>query len=787
VKHTSKHKHFDLTAFLDNLKTGIYRCSAGSQAKFFYVNSSLADILGYPCDKILRMRVSEIFEDSGYFRSLNNKIAERGLVKNEEVRLKRKDGHFVWCSMTAFAVKGGQGKIQWIDGVIEDISFRKRVEKELLESREIFRVVFDNSALAITVTNKDEKIIAWNPFTETMLGMEKKDLFNKAVKDLYPPAEWRRLRSLRIRRKGLLSGIETKIIDKNGNIVEVNLSVSILKDYAGNITGAIGIMRDITQQKIAERKLKESENKTRIILDHSAAAITLTDQEERIISWNKFTEQLLGMKRKDLYMKPVSSLYPKEEWQKIRRENIRKSGARYQLETKVIRKDGKIIDVGLSVNILKDTNGDILGSVGMFQDITEFKRIQQTLLQAKMAAEEASIAKSMFLANMSHEVRTPMNAIIGMIDMTLDTDLNDEQADNLKTAKDAADNLLSLLNDILDLSRVEAGKINLESIEFNLHNVLLSVQKGLAVLARKKNLDLRLVIDDNVPDALQGDPIRLRQIIINLINNAIKFTSKGFVELKASLVNRKEDEGEFMFSVTDTGIGIPREKQDMIFEPFTQADDSTTRKYGGTGLGLAISKRLVEMMNGHIGVESEVGQGSRFYFTVKLKIRKKAQLKPLTIELTEEKEETLSKSPVESLAKPTVPQPQTSPIKILIAEDNLINLKIAVKMLEKQGWPVTAVENGQQVLDILQKQEFDVILMDVQMPVLDGWKATQQIRENEKTSGRHIPIIAMTAHAMEGDEQKCLSAGMDGYVSKPIDRMKLFGLIEKFYFKKGAP
>ncbi len=766
---------------IDNLKIGIYRCTPGSMGKFLFVNTAFREMFGYSSQAILKIPVQGIFADLAKFRLLIKKAGAQGFVEKEEIRLKGKDKTPFWCSVTYVAVIGKEKlnkeknrKVKYFDVVVEDISVQKQVEQDLKESKELFRVVFDNSAAAITVTDKEEKIMAWNPFAEKMLEMTKEELFNKPVKDLYPPREWRRLRYFQIRRKGMLSDIETQIYKKDGKLLDVNMAISVLKDTQGNFTGAIGIMRDISHQKIAERKIKESENKIRIILDNSAAAITLTDENERIISWNSYTEHLLGYKKKDLYLKPVNSLYPALEWTKIHAENIRHTGSKHHLETKIIKKNGQIIDIDLSINVLKDANGNMVGSVGIMQDITEQKKFQQMLLQAKLAAEKANSAKSLFLANMSHEVRTPMSTIMGMIDSTLDTPLSDQQKENLNVAKDAADNLLSLLNDILDLSRVEAGKINLESIEFNLYNITKSVCKGLSVLARNKELELSWHIDEKVPELLEGDPVRLRQVFVNLINNAIKFTHKGKVTMNIQVSSMSTDECQLLFSVADTGIGIPKDKQGDIFNVFTQADDSTTRRYGGTGLGLAISKRLVQMMKGRIWVESEERQGSTFYFTANFKYKKKASV---LVDIPKKEETASPESPPSSLK-------DLKSLRILLAEDNLVNQKIAVKILEKQGWRVHTALNGQEVLDCLNKESFDLVLMDAHMPILDGLETTRLIREDEKKTGKYIPIVALTARALEEDRQKCSAAGMDDYVSKPIDRLKLFEVIENI-FKKG--
>ena len=455
-------------------------------------------------------------------------------------------------------------------------------------------------------------------------------------------------------------------------------------------------------------------------------------------------------------------MYPPEEWKIIRSLNIRQSGFKHHMETKAIRKDGTIIDVDLSVNILKDEQGKIVGSVGMLQDITERKRSDEMILQAKLAAEEANNAKSVFLAKMSHEVRTPMNAIIGMIDLTLDTPLNEEQKDNLKVAKDAADNLLSLINDILDLSRAQAGKVVIEEIEINVPDIVKNVCKGLMVMARNKGVDVVWSIDPEIPRLLIGDPVRLRQVIVNLVNNAIKFTHKGKVLVNVKKKSLTDKDCELVFEVVDSGIGISPKNLPHIFDVFTDAHNTTARRYGGTGLGLAICKKIVEMMRGSIEVESKEGTGSTFRFNIIF------GFKPDLFGNAASEQ----KAGTEAVSS-SVP-PELHNLRILLAEDNTVNQRIAVRILEKLGWKVTAVNNGQEVLNILNNQTFDVILMDDNMPLLSGIEATQVIRREEKQTGQHVPVIAMTANAMAGDREKYLASGMDGYVSKPIDRNLLY-------------
>jgi PAS domain S-box-containing protein len=642
------------------------------------------------------------------------------------------------------------------------IKIDEQLERDVVESKQLFKVVFEHSPSAITVTDSQERIVAWNPMAEKMLGMTKADLFNKPVRSLYPPQEWKRIRSLNIRHKGMLSNIDIKVICKDGSLLDVSASISVLKDNKGKVIGSIGILYDVTREKLAEHQMRESENKLRIILDNSAAAITMTDEKEQIISWNSFAQTLFGMTPQDLLCRPVSSLYPPEEWKIIRSLDIRKSGFRHHLETKALRKDGTIIDVDLSVNILKDQQGKIIGSVGMLQDITDRKRSEELILQAKLAAEEANSAKSVFLAKMSHEVRTPMNAIIGMIDLTLDTPLNEEQQDNLKVAKDAADNLLSLINDILDLSRAQAGKVVIEDIEINVPDIVKNVCKGLMIIARNKGVDVVWAIDQEIPRLLIGDPVRLRQVIVNLVNNAIKFTHKGKVLVNIKMKSLTDKDCELVFEVVDSGIGISPKNLPHIFDVFTDAHNTTARRYGGTGLGLAICKKIVEMMRGSIEVDSIEGTGSTFRFTILF------GFKPDVFGNSHSDQKISSAAVASSMPK------ELHHLRILLAEDNTVNQRIAVKVLEKLGWKVTVANNGQEVLNILNDQTFDVILMDDNMPLLTGIEATQVIRREEKQTGLHVPIIAMTANAMSGDRERYLASGMDGYVSKPIDRNLLY-------------
>ena len=521
----------------------------------------------------------------------------------------------------------------------------------------------------------------------------------------------------------------------------------------GNIIAA---HRSYHRRIEAERALGDSEFQKSAILDNVVDGIITINKRGIIQTFNRAAEQIFGYQAAEVIGANVQVLMPEpfhgEHPQYI--QSYLKSGSAKIIgigrEVVGKRKDGSDFPMDLAVSEVQ--LGDRRGFVGITRDITERKEAEAMLIKTREEAQQANQAKSAFLANMSHEIRTPMNGIIGMTDLLVDTSLTEEQQDYVRTISTSGTTLLAIINDILDFSKIEVGKMELETVTFNVRSLIQEIEELFSPSAQEKTLDFGITTDADVPNALQGDTVRLKQILTNLIGNAIKFTEQGEVRVHVLVEHPIQDMASIRFEVRDTGVGITNEQRNLLFQSFSQADSSTTRKYGGTGLGLSISQQLVLLMGGRIDVISAPGLGSTFWFSV-----------PFTIAADMPNTQLQSVDTATDLPGQTA----STGYQVLLVEDNPVNQKVTTKQLEKLGCRVSLAENGREAIEHFTAGVFDIILMDCQMPVMDGYEATAQIRTLE-TDDAHIPIVALTAHAMPEERTKCLNAGMDEYLSKPI-------------------
>ncbi|MDY7002216.1 MAG: ATP-binding protein, partial [Thermodesulfobacteriota bacterium] len=522
----------------------------------------------------------------------------------------------------------------------------------------------------------------------------------------------------------------------------------------GGIKYYLGSWVDITERKQAERALVEAEKKYRMLFENAPMGIVLSTPDGRYLDVNPQHTRMFGYTSPKEMMEDVTDIGRQLYVDPGKREEcvriVERDGGVEDFEALSRRKDGSIFWTSRNVHVRRDDSGKIQILQAIVYDITERKQSEEVLKRAKEDAEAASRAKSEFLATMSHELRTPLNGVMGMLQLVQTTALDMEQGEYVETALESGRGLLAVINDILDLSRIEAGKFGIEEEEFDLPEMLRGITESFKHQVVEKGIHLHCDVDENIPDSLVGDGSRIRQILFNLVGNSLKFTEKGEVRIEAFLLEPEADGPRLLFSVSDTGIGIPEDMLGYIFEPFTQADGSRTRKYQGAGLGLGIVKRLVRLMGGEISVESEQGAGTTVYFFVRVKLP-----------------ESFSEHSAAPESRPG--DILTSPLKVLVVEDNPVSRMLTIKLLTNLGHTATAVEDGRQALAVLEKGRFDAVLMDVQMPVMDGIAATSAIRGS--MSGKfdpEIPIIALTAHAMKGDREAFLEAGMSDYISKPV-------------------
>ena len=587
-------------------------------------------------------------------------------------------------------------------------------------------------------------------------------------------------------------------------------------DGDGKYYGRIWTFHDITSHRNALEALRESEQRQADIIDFLPDATFAVNRDGAVIAWNRAIEDMTGVSKdemigKDNYAYAIP-FYGKRQPILIDYifKNKKEIDDRYYL---ILRKGDQLIAETLMPELngrknvflwgiaspLYDSSGSIVGAIESIRDISRYKKAEKELKKANLQletatdhaktmaikAEQANAAKSEFLANMSHEIRTPLNGVIGMIGLLMDMSLNEQQHEYAKLACDSGEALLSLINDILDFSKIEANKMNLEIMDFDLRSALKDTSDFLAIGAHGKGLDFVCKVEPDVPKILRGDPGRLREILVNLGSNAVKFTEKGEIAIHVRMMKADENAVKLCFSVKDTGIGIPDDRKEILFTPFTQADGSTRRKYGGTGLGLAISRQLVELMGGRIGVKSVEKKGSTFWFTAAFERPSERPEKPS--EMIKSSDAPLHEMVMSggSAEIPAVPSATAQSIKrkmrILLAEDNPVNQKVALAMLRNMGHQADAVANGKEAVNALESIPYDLVLMDCHMPEMDGFEATRIIRQlGSKTLNSRIPIIALTASALKEDRERCFRSGMSDFIAKPVLKKDLAKMVSKW-------
>ena len=723
-------------------------------------------------------------------------------VWSDEYRFRCADGSYAFVLDRGYALRDKEGKPYRIVGSMMNITERKATEEALQRLAGIVEFSDD----AILSKTLDGRIVTWNRAAEQLYGYSAAEAIGASVMMLIPEDRLGDEPHIigRLKHGEVIESFETVRRRKDGRRIDVSLTISAVKGADGRIIGASHIARDITQQK-RDRALKEGQNRVLAALAAGApldeALTILVRTIETQLDGALCSILLLDDERKRLRVGAAPGLAAAYndaiDGLEIGPDAGSCGTAVYRKE-RVITRDimtdpawTEFRELALSHNLgscwsepIVAESGAVLGTLAMYFThprepgpaeiavmekaaalasvaITR-KRIECELVEARDLALQSTRMKSEFLANMSHEIRTPMNGIIGMTELALETDLDRSQREYLGMVKSSAQSLLGFINDILDFSKIEAGKLELEEIDFSLRDCLGGMLKPLGFRAEQKGLALFADIAPEVPDRVVGDPTRLRQILINLTDNAIKFTERGEVVVRVRNEPGKADENYLHFSVSDTGIGIPPGKQQAIFEAFAQVDSSTTRNYGGTGLGLSIASQLIQKMDGRIWLESTLGEGSTFHFT--------ARLGPASGQLHHD-------DPPQANAADKIERPREGPLRILVAEDNEINRAVVTGILEKEGHSLAHVKNGDEAVRAAGQESFDLVLMDVQMPGMDGFEATRAIRDAETGNGRRTRIVAMTAHAMKGDRENCLAAGMDDYISKPIRKEDLLGVL----------
>jgi len=765
-----------LSLIIEYLPLVCFTCRADGNFEPTFISPNIVNVTGFDSQMFLG--------DPGFwskrihprdrkriFRDFRN-LFEKGALEHE-YRWKISDGTYRWFANTLRLADSGNGPGQHIVGILHDITEKRLMEEKLTKSRKRYQTIIEDQTDMICRFLPNGTLTFINQSFAQCFGMNKDRPGDSLIYSYVHPLDEQKVceHVESLDSDNPVGTIEYRVELADRQVRWLSWTVRALTNEVGQIIEYQSVGRDVTEKKQIEEKLRESEERYRTLYTRTPVMLHSIDYQGRIVSVSDYWLESMGYDYSEVIGRKLTDFMTEDS--KKYAENIifprffhtgQVSGVPYQF----VKKNNEIMDVILSATVDKNEKEEIVRSLAVMVDVTERNRMQRQLQRAKEAAEAANRAKGVFLANMSHEIRTPLNGILGMTELTLKTDLTRKQREYLEMVRQSSYSLLTIINDILDFSKIEAGKVEILREDFNLEATIESTVHAMSVLAKEKGLELSHNVEPDVPHKLRGDPGRLKQVLVNLIGNAVKFTSRGWVHLHIAVNNVKSNDRsgwmlprvELLFSVADTGKGIPDEKQPMLFNSFTQLDDTFAKHHDGTGLGLAISKKLTEMMGGKIWVESEAGKGSIFYFTAEFEARE-------------------YDVPFEDADKPEIPE-ILPPLKILLAEDNLISQKFVNTFLGEAGHEVMVVENGYECLEALQNSPYDLVLMDIQMPDMDGVEATRRIRKGEYSGiDPDIPIIALTAYAMKEDRDRFLSYGMNGYIAKPIDVDTLLRTIQQ--------
>lgn len=651
--------------------------------------------------------------------------------------------------------KGNWSQKEVIFAICQDITLRIESERIIKLSEEKFSKAFDNNAVMMVISSFEEgRFIDVNETFIQTIGLNRDQIIGVTSRELniFPDIALREKLKNMVRRSGRIRDAETTLIRADGQPIICSFSAELI-DIQGELC-LLFVINDITERKRAQERIMLSEQRFRQLAELLPEKVFEADSNGILTFANNYLQSFFGFQPGDIGGKiHITDLFNRKS-RTMLRNYLKNSKSTHELPSVELiaqKCDGTTFPALTHITAVIEKK-KVSRYMGVMVDITARKTQEMELVKAKDQAEEASRAKERFLSTMSHEIRTPMNAVIGMANILLQDNPMDYQMNHLQTLKLSAEGLMALLNDILDFSKIEAGKLVINKNPTNLKQLTEGVFNIYKHTAHKKGVDIKLDFDSSIPETVICDSGRLNQILTNLTSNAIKFTVKGTVTIMVKKIKETNASVNVRFSVVDTGIGIPADKHKLIFQEFTQANPHTTRKFGGTGLGLAISKKLVSLLKGELVVKSQLGKGSEFNFTLSLRKSKKS------------KEQSILPS-----GSQVIMGRRGEPVRVLIVEDNEINSFIAIKFLKDWGFETTLAENGAEAIDIIKTNEFDIILMDLEMPVMSGYEATEIIRKLPDQRKRNIPIIALTASAMLDVQAKIFSLGMNGFILKPFN------------------